>query len=93
MSTTSKMKHLLMIGAKEIAPGPAFIEGRYSLHQYFGRYESTYTFDKRKMFFFKESIVYPYVQYMPTDKGGIIAANREKCDIIKFVQETGMSAL
>ena len=55
---------------QKIAPGQAFLEGRYFLHQYSGRYESTYTFDKRNMFFFKESIVYPYVQYMPADKGG-----------------------
>lgn len=79
---------------QNIAPGQAFIEGRYFLHQYSGRYESTYTFDKRKVFFFKESIVYPYVQYVPDDKGdGITVANTEKCDIINFVQATGMSSL
>ena len=75
-----------------IAPGQAFIEGRYFLHQFSGHYESTYTQDQRKVFFFKESIVYPFVQHVQV-KGGITISNNEKCDIINFVQASGMSSL
>ena len=35
--------------SQTIAPGQAFIEGRYFLHQFSGRYESTYTQDQRKV--------------------------------------------
>ena len=35
------------------------------------------------MFFFKESIVYPFVQHVQV-KGGITISNNEKCDIIKW---------
>ena len=72
-----------------ITPGQVFIEGRYCLHQFSGRYDSTYT----QIFFFKESIVYPFVQHVQKVQGGITISNDEKCDIINFVQTTGMSSL
>ena len=78
-----------------IAPGQVFIEGRYCLHQFSGKYDSTYTQDQKKVFFFKEIIVYPFVQPVQKVKGGITISNDEKCDIIIFVRLycTGMSSL
>ena len=57
-----------------------------------GCYESIYTQNQRKVFFFKESIVYPIVQHVQV-KGGITTSNNEKCDIINFAQASGMSLL
>ena len=72
-----------------IAPGQVLIEGRYCLHQFSSQYESTYTQDQRRVFFFKETIVYLFVQHALV-KGRIAISNNEKCDIITFVQPTGM---
>ena len=75
-----------------ISPGQAYIEGRYYLPKHSRKNDSVYTLDKRKVFFYKESILYPFVQHSPT-KDGIIIPNSEKCDIIYFVEFTGMSSL
>ena len=80
------MEMFLLLGCK------VFIEGKYFLHQFSGCCESTYTQDQRKVFFFKQSIVYIFVQYVQA-KVGITISNNEKCDIINFVQASGMSSL
>ena len=75
-----------------ISPGQSLLEGRYYLHQYSRKNEAVYALDKRRVYFFKECIVYPFVQHECV-KDGITVSNTEQCDIINFVQTTGMSSL
>ena len=75
-----------------IAPGQVFTEG--SVFTNFRADMNQHSLKTRGecFFFFKESIVYLFVQHAVV-KGRITIFNNEKCDIINFVQPTGMSSL
>ena len=79
---------MISIDSKIIAPGQVFIEGKYCLHQFLINIHSR----PDESVLFQESIVNLFVQHTVAE-GGIIISNDEKCDIINFVQATGMSSL
>ena len=75
-----------------ISPGQRHIEGSYTTTCNIREKRTVYARDDRRVFFFKECIVYPFVQHTVV-QGGIVVSNIELCEIIDFVQSTGMRAL
>ena len=67
---------------QSIGTGQFYFEVNYCLRKSSKQSGTVYELGNRKVFLFKESIVYPFVQYAVT-KGGII----------HFVEATGMSSL
>ena len=51
-----------------------------------------YAHDHKRVFFFKKCIVYPFVQHTLV-KDGIVVSDTELCEIVDFLQSTGMCAL
>ena len=51
-----------------------------------------YEVSKKTTYFYKESVVYPFVQAR-THKNGFIITNEELCEILAFVENSGMSRI
>jgi len=73
-----------------IAPGYGFVEGHF-----LEKSESTskghiFKQQKKKTFFFPESVVYPFVQFEPQKKG-LFFSNVEYGEILNFIEAHGLS--
>ena len=54
--------------------------------------QTVYVLANKKPYFFKESVVYPFVQVIPNKKGFFIT-NDELCEVLAYVEKTGMSCI
>ena len=81
----------------DIKAGQEYISGYYLEKQSETLKGITYTInEKNSVFFFKESIVYPFVnveEKPAKKKKTLYISNNDYCDIIRFVEEAKMAVL
>ena len=65
---------------QRIGPGQEYLEGRYYLRKHSTAKGTIYQLDQRKVYFFKECIVYPFVQ-SETIKDGVLISNTKLSDV------------
>ena len=75
-----------------IITGHYYIEGKYLLKENVLKNGNTYKTNRKASYLYKECIVYPFVN--TTEKRGTYTAfNIELCEILAFIESTGISAL
>ena len=72
----------------QVPAGQPFLTGRYLER---GRHPNIYCRSKRTLYFYKESIVYPFVQAQETKKGFLVS-DIEFCEILKYVESNNLSS-
>ena len=74
----------------KIAPGQQYLEGHFMEETVSSLKGYTYKLnEKKKTFFFKETVVYPFVQFEETKKGHFITM-QQFTDIINYVEYNGL---
>ena len=76
----------------QIAPGVEYIIGQFLEKTEWGSKGSFYKLSKKKTYFYKESVVYPAVQFTGRKKGYFLS-NQEYAEILNFVDQTGFTSL
>ena len=72
-----------------IAAGQAFFTGQFLE---WTTSQTIYVLSNKKTYFFKERVVYRFVHVIPNEKGFIIT-NDELCEVLAYVEKTGMSRI
>lgn len=75
-----------------IAPGMDYIEGKFMEKFHIVPKGTLYTLSKKKTYFFKESVVYPFVQFTAAKKGFLLS-NEEFVTILNYIESTGLSSI
>ena len=73
-----------------IAAGQQYIEGNFLERQEMAKKGYYYKLQKKKVYFYKESIVYSFVQ-LKESKKGLFLSNEEYVVILNYVEKTGYS--
>ena len=73
-----------------IAPGLPYIEGRFMEKVDVLAKGYLYKLSKKKRFFFKESVVYPFVQFTGHKKGFFLSME-EYAEVLNYVGSNGLS--
>ena len=77
---------------QQIGPGHTYIEGRYCLPKKAKRNGTIYKIDSRKVYLFKECIVYPFVQFEVLG-ADLFLATTELCIVVNAVENSGMATI
>ena len=64
--------------ANKVAPGVPFLSGKFLEPT---RYDSIYKLQKKTTYFYKEAVVFLFVQFSNTKKG-ILISNEELCEVL-----------
>ena len=75
-----------------IPAGVNFLCGHFLEREYKSTHATLYKISKKKTFFYKESVLYPFVQVEPTKKG-VQVTNIELANINYYLEENGFSAI
>ena len=75
-----------------VAPGLSYIEGRFMEKVDILSKGYLYKLSKKRTFFFKESVVYPFVQFAGHKKGFLLSAE-EYVEILNYVESNGLSCI
>ena len=77
----------------KITAGQHYLEGHYLEKHTESRKGQTYTLmNKKKVFFFQESVVYPFVQ-CEEKKGKLFISNESIVEILYYVENNGLSSI
>lgn len=75
----------------QIAAGQSYIEGHFLEKVSSSNKGHIYKLqEKKKTFFFRESVVYPFVQILPSKRGHFLSIN-EYVEILNFIESNGLS--
>ena len=72
-----------------VAAGQAYIEGKFLER---GKYPNIYKETKKTTYFYRETVVYPFVETVPTKNGDYIST-AEVNNIICYVESNNMTAI
>ena len=69
-----------------------YIEGKFMEKVHIEPKGTLYKLSKKKAYFFKESVVYPFVQFTGAKKGFLLL-NKEFVTILNYIESTGLSSI
>ena len=69
-----------------------YAEGKFLERKDESAKDTTYRISKRKTYFFKESIVHPFIQFKATKKGNFLPV-KEYVEILNYVENNGLSKI
>ena len=75
-----------------VIPGHPYSEGRF-LKKHLKRNNITYKITARKTFVYSSSVVYLFIEFEACNDESLTIANTGYCDILTFVEESGMRSL
>ena len=75
-----------------IAAGMDYVEGNFLEKLHVVQKGTLYKLSKKKTYFFKESVVYPFVQFTAAKKG-LLLSNEEFVTILNYTESTGLSSI
>ena len=75
-----------------IPAGVNFLCGHFLEREYKSIHATLHKISKKKTFFYKESVLYPFIQVEPTKKG-VQVTNIELANVSYYLEENGFSAI
>ena len=75
-----------------ISPGMDHFEGKFMEKVHIEPKGTLYKLSKKKTYFFKESVVYPFVQFKGSKKGFLLS-NEEFVTVLNFIESTELSSI
>ena len=75
-----------------IAAGMDYVEGKFLEKLHVVQKGTLYKLSKKKTYFFKDSVVYPFVQFT-TAKKGLLLSNEEFVTILNYTESIGLSSI
>ena len=76
-----------------VIPGHPYFEGRFLEKASEKKYNITYHITPKKTFVYSSSVVYPFWEFEACNDETFTITNTGYCDILAFVEESGMSSL
>ena len=75
-----------------LLPGQNYIEGHYLEEIYSNKRGIIFKMSKKTVYFYKESVVYPFVQVKEEKKGHFLTID-DYVNILTYVENTGLSCI